>query len=87
MGDLLPDYMSGSSLNTIFSFTKSILVTDIHFGQNSGKFTNVVSSWTLVRVFPSHTGHTSQYSCLFRSDMTFSFFHPGSASCVRLCGE
>ena len=79
-------YTSGSSLRTIFSFTKLILVTALHFGQNRGKFTNVVSSWTLVLVFPLHTGHGSQYSFCFACDMTFSLFHHGSASCVRPCG-
>lgn len=66
-------YASGSSLNTIFSFTKLTLVTALHFGQNRVKFTNVVSSWTLVLVFHLHTGHGSQYSFRFVFDMALSF--------------
>ena len=85
-GFILPCiYASGSSLRTIFSFTKLILVTALHFGQNRGKPTSVVSSRTLVLVFPLHTGHGSQYSFRFVFDMTFSLFHSGSTSCVRLC--
>lgn len=49
---------AGSAIGVIFSFVTLIMVSCLHFGQNSGKFSNFVSSLILSRVLLPQAGHS-----------------------------
>ena len=50
---------SGSLITDIFSCRTLISVSCLHFGQNNGKFSRIVSPRILMRVLFLHTGHNS----------------------------
>lgn len=49
--------VSGSSITDIFIFSTWTIVSDLHFGQNRGKFFRIVSLRILTLVLLEHMGH------------------------------
>ena len=62
-------YASGSLITAVFNSFTRISVSCLHFGQNNGKFSSIVSDRTFVRVLLLQTGH-----------ITHSIFHKWDSS-------
>ena len=55
-------YASGSLITDVFNFFTLISVSCLHFGQNRGKFSSIVSSRIFIRVSLWHIWHSTQFS-------------------------
>ena len=68
-------FASGSLIIDIFNFRIVIIVSCLHFGQNSGKFSSNVSSRILRWVLLSQTGHNIHFSSIIvHHPLSCSFF-------------
>ena len=77
-------YASGSLQTTIFSCVTFTRISCLHFGQYKGKLTNVVSLYTLVRVFPLHTGHRIHSGPLLAVCTLFPSSNHSASMCLAL---
>lgn len=79
---------SGSLITDIFSCFTFISVSCLHFGQNNGKFSSIVSPRIFTRVLLPHTGHNNHCSAIianpcFPPKLKVLHFH--GANFVREC--